>query len=182
MTIGMIFKSPAARSGPSEQADPNAPLSRGEVNFLWWFIQGSIMDADVRWRLRDGWGLCERHTAAWLSVEVAFHHGYLHGPAVLYADLMQRARAAFHLPAPLAERPVALRRVARRLTPRGPCHFCGLGLGPASDGYIPDERLRVGRDRAPLRAFMEQTQPFWRGFVCGICARNSAAATAFRSR
>lgn len=51
-------------------------LSSGEVNFLWWFIQGSIMDSDVRWSLRHGWGLCDRHTSAWLSVEAAFRHGY----------------------------------------------------------------------------------------------------------
>lgn len=31
-----------------------APLSGGEVDFLWWFIQGSIMDANVRAQLRGG--------------------------------------------------------------------------------------------------------------------------------
>lgn len=152
-------------------ARATTPLSSGEVNFLWWFIQGSIMDADVRARLRAGWGLCERHTAAWLAVEAAFRHRYLHGPAVLYADLMQRAQAAFDLAGPLPAR-----RIAHRLTARGRCHFCELGYGPDTPGYVPAGRLETGRDPVPLRAFMDETQAYWRPCVCGICAGDAAAA------
>jgi len=144
-------------------------LSSGEVNFLWWFIQGSIMESDVRWSLRHGWGPCDRHTSAWLSVEAAFRHRYLHGPAVLYDDLMNRAQAAFELTGPLAER-----RLARHLRARGPCHLCTLGLGPASNGFIAGDRLQTGRDASQLRGFMDETRSFWQDTVCGACAGSSS--------
>lgn len=147
------------------------PLASGEVHFIWWFIQGSIMDLEVFWNLRRAWGLCERHTTAWLSVEAAFRHGFLHGPAVLYADLMARATAAFALAGPLRAR-----RLAYRLRQRGPCHLCALGFGPHSEGYIPDERLRIGRDASQLHAFMAASQPCWQDTVCGCCAGSAAPA------
>ena len=145
-------------------------LSSGEVNFLWWFIQGSIMEPDVRGSLRRGWGLCDRHTSAWLSVEAAFRHRYLHGPAVLYDDLMERAQAAFELAGPLVER-----RLAHHLRARGACHLCTLGLGPDSRGFIVGDRLQIGRDSSQLRAFMDETRTFWRETVCGACACSSSA-------
>src|ERR1051326_7436645 len=70
-----------------EAVGMDQPLASGEVHFLWWFIQGSIMDIDVCRNLRRAWGLCARHTCAWLVVDAAFRHGFLHGPAVVYADL-----------------------------------------------------------------------------------------------
>jgi hypothetical protein len=158
---------------PSTSAAPalDEPLSSGEVNFLWWFIQGSVMEVKIRARLCRAWGLCERHTAAWLVVEAAFRQNYLHGPAVVYADLMARALAAFD-PAEAFRKG----RLARRLRSHGPCHMCELGLGPAAEGYITDERLRAGRNAAPLHAFMVETRPFWQSTVCGRCAGSGAAA------
>lgn len=147
------------------------PLSRGEVNFLWWFIQGSIMDADVRAKLRHGWGLCDRHTAAWLLVEAAFRGRYLHGPAVIYTELMEQAVAAFDLTGPWQAR-----RLARRLDALTGCHLCALGLGAASAGFIVGDRLEIGRDPTALRAFMTASQGFWRESVCGRCAGTNAPA------
>jgi len=144
-------------------------LSSGEVNFLWWFMQGSIMEPDVRWSLRRSWGFCDRHTLAWLNVEAAFRHGYLHGPAVLYGDLMERAQAAFELAGPLVER-----RLAHHLRTRGTCNMCTLGLGPDSQGFTVGDRLQVGRDISQLRDFMDETRAFWRDTVCGACERNSS--------
>jgi hypothetical protein len=161
---------------PPPDALATAPLSSGEVNFLWWFIQGSIMDADVRARLRAGWGLCDRHTAAWLAVESAFRHRYLHGPAVFYDDLMQHALRAFDRAGAIAARGIAQRVLARRLRSRGACHLCELGLGPDSPGYVPGQRLQTGRDTSPLRAFMQETAAFWGDQVCGICAGNAHTA------
>jgi hypothetical protein len=111
----VVARSAAARAGTLI----HAPLSIGEVGFLHAFIQGSIMDVEVRWRLRHGWGLCPRHSAAWLSLEAAFRPHYLHGPAILYADLMERASAAFAQSHPMRET-----RVRHRLCARGPCHLC----------------------------------------------------------
>lgn len=44
-------------------------LSGGEIHYLWWFIQGSIMNPDTRYKLRDSWGLCERH--AWGAIRTS---------------------------------------------------------------------------------------------------------------
>jgi len=45
-------------------------LSDGEVHYLWWYIQGSIMEPHVRWRLRHAWGMCGRHAWGALLAEV----------------------------------------------------------------------------------------------------------------
>ncbi len=140
------------------------PLSSGEVHFLWWFIQGSIMNGDTRSKMHRAWGLCDRHTAAWLTVEAAFRHGFFHGPAVLYADLMERAVAAFEVSGPLAAK-----RVIRRLRSQAGCHICAAGLGPASQGYIETDRLQLGRDVSQLRAFMAETAGSWHKTVCSRC-------------
>jgi hypothetical protein len=141
------------------------PFSRGEVGFLWWFIQGSIMTGEVRQAMRLGWGFCERHTCAWLVVEAAFRNGFLHGPAVLYDDLMAQALAAFDIAGPMRAR-----RLAKRLRAGGPCLLCALEVGPDSEGFVNEARLRTGRDAGPLRRFMGECQPSWQDTVCGRCA------------
>jgi hypothetical protein len=147
------------------------PLSNGEVNFLWWFIQGSIMQVDVRRALWRGWGLCQRHALGWLCVEAAFRNGYLHGPAIVYAELMARARDALQRRGPLK-----LRRAAAALRAQGPCHMCDLGYGPASPGRAPPARMRTGTDPEPLRAFVAASQGEWMRFVCGRCVGSSVPA------
>jgi hypothetical protein len=146
-----------------------APLSRGEVGFLWWFIQGSIMDSDVRWALRDGWGLCPRHTVGWLTVESVFRHVRLHGPALLYDDLMRRALQAFG-----PSGPRRAPRLARRLRPAGSCHLCALGYGPESPGFVSEERLRAARNVEPLRDYMRASAAAWTPWVCGRCDATDA--------
>jgi hypothetical protein len=141
------------------------PLSDGEVNFLWWFIQGSVMNPGVRRRLRDAWGMCERHTAAWLALEAAFRHGFMHGPALLYADLMQRALRALDISGP-----AMAKRVAGRLRSRARCHVCEMAVGTGPQDFVPAERLRIGRDVSELRAFMTGTREYWSQAVCGRCA------------
>jgi len=37
------------------------------------------MDVQVRRTLRGAWGMCDRHTPAWLTVEAAFRHGFEQG-------------------------------------------------------------------------------------------------------
>jgi hypothetical protein len=146
-------------------------LSPGEVHFLWWFIQGSIMEPETRWQLRLGWGMCQRHILGALAAEAAFRHGYLHGPAVLYADLMERALRAFELAGPLAAA-----RLARRLRARARCQMCELGYGPASQGFISAERVQQGRDLSHLMSFLLECRSFWRESVCGRCASDDTKA------
>jgi hypothetical protein len=57
---------------PHLQTVPFWPLTDGEIHYLYWFIQGGIMNVDTRWALRRAWGFCARHAWAALAVEMAF--------------------------------------------------------------------------------------------------------------
>ena len=148
-------------------AAAEATLSGGEVSLLWSFIRGSIMLPEARLHLRRSWGMCSRHGAAWLIVESAFRGRYLHGPALLYDDLMQSAKNEFPKHGPWLHR-----RLAWRLHASRRCYLCDLGASPVASGFIREDRLRKGRDTRPWRSFLTETRRFWKSDVCGICARN----------
>lgn len=152
---------PAVRTAPPERWR----FSNGEVHYLWWFIQGSIMVPDIRWRLRRAWGLCDRHAWGALLGEASYRHGYLHGPTRLYEDLLGRAVTALDV-----QGPWKTRRVARRLRPTGPCLMCELALENRGPGAARLEVLRAGRDPRALQGFAARTRPYWDGTVCGRCA------------
>lgn len=134
-------------------------LSNGEIHFLWWFIQGSIMAPAVRESLWKGWGMCERHAWGFISVEAAFRQGYMHGPAIVYDDLMRQAERVF-----------AHRNISKGLHKKGPCHMCELGYGPDMKGAARPDIVKTGRDLKEIRAFARRTFPYWREAVCGRCA------------
>jgi hypothetical protein len=157
-----VDETPGRPTGSSEAAPWRA--SDGEIHFLWYFIQGSIMEAATRAHLRRAWGMCQRHAFASIAVEAAFRSGFLHGPAILYKDVMERAVAAMSLRGPLRE-PL----IARRLREAGPCLMCSLGYGPTSRGQASTEVLERGRDLEPVRLFALRTMPWWRPAVCGRC-------------
>jgi len=144
-------------------------LSPGEIHFLWWFIQGSIMNPSTRTRLRRSWGLCQRHAWGWMIVEAAFRNAYMHGPAVLYEDLMVSAARVFEV-----RGPSQLRRVARRLREKKPCLMCEEGYNSASKGFVKAHIVEQGRDLTQLRLLAARTEPFWRNRVCGRCANTSS--------
>jgi hypothetical protein len=146
-------------------------LSEGEIHYLWWYVQGSIMEPDVRRRLRLGWGMCGRHAWGALAAEAAFRHNYFHGPAILYQDLMERALRAFEVAGPWPER-----RLARRLRTAGPCLMCDMGLHGRSRGAAKPELVERGRDLSMIRRFAAQAREFWFPNVCGPCAGESAPA------
>jgi hypothetical protein len=142
-------------------------LSDGEVDFLWWFIQGSIMDPNVRARLYAHWGLCPRHALAFFVVEAAFRPHLIHGCTILYNELMRRA---VHLLDGQRLYGLAPASVARHgLRPSGPCHLCSLGYHALSPGNAPPERLAHGRDLANARAFAQESRRGWLPHVCGRC-------------
>ncbi len=147
-----------------------APFSDGEVHFLWWFIQGSIMVPDTRWRLRRAWGLCDRHAWGALLGEAAYRHGYLHGPTKLYEDLMERAQRALEVAGPMAAR-----RAARRLRETEPCLMCELDLQQADGGAARADLLAQGRDPRWLRDLAERTGGSWEPAACGTCLGWSSA-------
>jgi hypothetical protein len=129
------------------------------------------MVPETRWRLRRAWGLCARHAWGAVAGEAAYRHGYLHGPAKLYEDLMERALRAFD-----PRGPGRAHRVAWRLRARGPCLMCDSGLQRASGGGAPAALLERGRDLRALRELAERTKPYWGPVVCGRCADSPSNA------
>ncbi len=164
---------PASSHLASHSSLPLA-LSDGEVDFLWWFIQGSIMDADVRVRLYAHWGMCARHGLSFFCVEAAFRPHLIHGSTILYNELMRRAA---HLLAGHGVYSLTPPGVTRhRLRPSGPCHMCTLGYGPESPGNAPPERLARGRDLTNARAFAVENREGWLPYVCGRCSGSGSDA------
>jgi hypothetical protein len=145
-------------------------LSNGEIHYLWWFIQGSIMSSSVRQRLWKGWGMCERHAWGFISVETAFRQGYMHGPAVLYEDLMNRAQSGFVIRGPMQGW-----RIMRYIRAKGPCLMCEMEYGPHSKGKAGPDRVQKGRDLSELQALARKTTPYWQKALCGRCAGNDSA-------
>jgi Kef-type K+ transport system membrane component KefB len=139
-------------------------LSDGDIHYVWWLVQGSVMEPDVRWRLRRAWGMCERHTWGALATEAAFRHSYFHGPAILYQDLMERALRALS-----SSQRWPTRLVAGRLRETGPCLMCEMGLTATSRGTARPELVEQGRDPAIFRRFAVETRSYWTGTVCGVC-------------
>jgi len=139
-------------------------LSNGEIHYLYWFIQGSIMVPDIRHRLRRAWGFCERHAWGYILVEAAFYRGYMHGAVLLYEDLLTPALSAFRLKGPLRHW-----RLERSLHQKGPCPMCEMGFGPHSKGIGRQELIETGRNPTELRALAFNTQKHWAKTVCGRC-------------
>ena len=142
-------------------------IGDGEIHFLYWFIQGSIMNPSTRWKLRHFWGMCDRHSFAFIAVEAAFRNCFLHGQAVLYEDLMERAIAVFKAPAPFYAY-----KIAGRLKESKSCLMCDSGYGPDSKALYHPEYIEKGRDLRPIRAFAGATASLWSPRVCGRCAGN----------
>lgn len=146
-------------------------LSPGEIHFLWWFIQGSIMTPSTRERLRKAWGMCERHAWGWMIVEAAFRSGYMHGPAVFYQDAIGLASAAFDI-----HGPIQTGRVKRRLLAKGPCLMCEEGYGPDNQWFVKPQIVQQGRDLSEIQSLVRATFPHWAKDVCGTCSGNGSSA------
>jgi hypothetical protein len=141
------------------------PLGDAEIHFLWWFVQGSIMNPETRDQLRRAWGMCARHSCGYVAVDAALRHGWLHGPALLYEDLMERAVSAVSVSGPLRQL-----RVARRLSSSATCLMCDAKLeglpAPASSLDLVD----AARDLGQLMSMAAATRRYWEALVCGACA------------
>lgn len=139
-------------------------LSGGEIHYLYWFIQGSIMVPHIRQRLRRAWGFCDRHAWGYLLVEAAFYRGYMHGASLLYEDLLFRALSVFNLGDPFK-----YWRLQRRLERKGPCPMCEMGFGPHSKGVARAYIIETGRSASELYVLAHSTQQYWEGTICGRC-------------
>jgi hypothetical protein len=157
-------------------ADESEPqriaVTDGEIHFLWWFIQGSIMTPETRNAVLRGFGFCERHAWAHLRVEMAFRKRHFLGPVILYRALAEKSVQTFR-----ARPHIALGSPLRHLQAAGPCFLCALNVDHAAAGAAPPMRLARGRDSSGLRAFAARLAEHWQPKVCAICAdeRNSAS-------
>jgi hypothetical protein len=139
-------------------------LSEGEIHYLYWYIQGSIMVPDIRKRLRRAWGFCERHAWAALLVEAGFRSSFMHGPAILYEDILGSAISALDVHGPFKNL-----HLRRNLRERGPCMMCEMGFGPETKGKASPDVIERGGDSSNLRVFAEKTKKYWKRAVCGRC-------------
>lgn len=127
------------------------------------------MIPETRHALRRAWGLCERHAWADLAVEMCFRRTLLHGPALLYEDLLGRCIAALSRGGPFGTQ-----RVVRRLRSHGPCLMCELNVYRAGRGGALQGTIERGRQTAPLWRFAVDHQEYWREAVCGICSGSNS--------
>ncbi len=127
------------------------------------------MFPSTRDRLRRAWGLCDRHAWGFMVIDAAFRGGYLHGPAVLYEDLIERAVIAMDVTGPISRG-----RMVRKLREREPCIMCEGRYGPDTKGAANADRVQKGRDLTELRLLARRTDPYWRPTICGRCAGTDA--------
>lgn len=139
--------------------------SSGEIYYLWYFVQGSIMNPDVRLALRNAWGFCERHAWIAIQVEVALRQGYMMGPAILYEDLLERSAALFELGGPLKRW-----QLIKRLRGKGLCLMCEMNLGPETQGFARKDLMSKGRNPTALRKLSDVGRSYWEETVCGRCS------------
>jgi len=167
----MFWKNRPGKNGPMVLPPANGELllSNGEIHYLWWYIQGSIMNPHVRYQLRKNWGFCQRHAWGAILVEASFRHGHMHGPAIVYEDILGIAASAMDVKGPFINLrlPVSLRD-------RGPCLMCNMGLGPESRGAASPDLVTRGQDATELRVFARTTRAHWEKNVCGRCLGNEA--------
>lgn len=145
------------------------PPSVGEIHYLWWYIQGSIMNPATRRKLHNAWGFCERHAWIAMLVEASLRHCFLMGPALVYEELMRFAQAAMSTKGLMKNL-----RAKINICKKGPCLMCDMNLGPFSPGYASDELVARSRDNYELRRFAQMTKPYWENTACGHCAGNGS--------
>jgi len=170
MTMTSLAECPPTGDGtecPAEYA--LLPPSGGEIHYLWYYIQGSIMNGDVRRSLYNSWGFCERHAWIAIQVEASFRHCFMMGPAILYEDLLQLAA-----PAMAARGPLKNWLILNRLREKGPCLMCDMNLGPDSKGVARPEMVARGRDTSELHRLAAMSRSFWEQTVCGRCLGDDA--------
>ena len=71
------------------------------------------------------------------QLKAAFRDWYMHGPAILYADLMRRAAALFDIYGPMQNT-----RVRISLREWKPCLMCQVGFGAGSRSFAPEDLIK----------------------------------------
>jgi hypothetical protein len=140
----------------------------GEINFLWSFIQGSIMIPETWNALLRSRGFCARHAWIHIGVEMSFREEYLLGPAILYAGLIDEALNVMR----------SRHSAMRWLRATGPCLLCALDVENAGAGASPPVRIERGRDGNALQSFARRLEAMWSERVCSDCVGHNVPAMA----
>jgi hypothetical protein len=140
-------------------------LTSAEVKQLWFFLDGSVQELEVRRRLRRGWGFCPRHTWC-LAVTEAVFRSDLRATAILYEDLLVNAATALARP---AFRPS---RILRRLRPGEPCLTCDYVAIASPDPLYAGRLARVNR-RERFTQLLVDASPIWLERSCPACIGGS---------
>lgn len=148
-------------------------ITDGEVNFLWSFIQGSIMIPETWNALLRANGFCERHAWVHLSVEMSFRKQHFLGPVILYRGLIDKSLQAVQ-----TRQSGSLRSPMRRLRSAGPCFLCALDINDAAVGASSRARLDRGHNSSGLCTCAGDLAPLWRSSVCAICASEACEINA----
>lgn len=156
-----------------------APVSPLEVDWLWSFIHGDIMEPGIREQLNRAYGLCSRHAWWVAAVEMELWKDDL-GPRPLDAcvyghDLLGYTRSrltAPHFP--------SWQKVRKVMRGEGDCRICAAVANSLRQQSL--ERAPRGFDAATLerdaeeanrlvntREWLRRTEPVWRVRVCPIC-------------
>jgi hypothetical protein len=168
---------------------PGGALRPEEVEQLWSFLHGDVMNAGIRQHLRSALGLCPRHTWGYAVVEVELwvagagpREG--HQPfdvCVLYEDLLRTVAAA------LSGRHVRWHRLDQHLRSQASCRICDyLPTGaqpeqPHAGGYAGVDLAAVTVEANALAfttSWCQETQPVWGLRVCPACRHEHAGAAA----
>jgi hypothetical protein len=172
--------------------DADHNLTDEEVQLLWSFIHGDIMNEPTRVRLRKSWGLCGRHAWGSAVTEIELWQSGAgvrggHQPfdaAVLYDDLTGHMYHALE----------GSRRWSRRraLRGKGACIVCDDVRAPALAGTALTHggftaSILAGEANAlhHTRGWLAETRPEWAAHVCPDCAHDAGletSATAVRCR
>jgi hypothetical protein len=172
---------PAVHVGPSSSPIPvgpcarrasgDSPLTEREIGYFARLGESRLNDLGERARLWRAWGMCQRHALGFVAVEAWLEDGWLFRPAVLYAEIMERAQhaVAHHWFMERARAEVNLGGV--------PCPACDLGLTAAAQS-APGDGAEPARDGLlePLRALAARTRVYWGAWLCGTCSNSAAPA------
>jgi hypothetical protein len=145
--------------------EQTAALEPVEVEHLWWFADGAIMQAPVRRDLWRSWGLCGRHAWAYAVTECELRYQPL-GAAILYLDLLERALRLLGrrwLPWPVK---------VRGLRSRGTCPTCVfMTVGQPRERFAHDTHQVNRRDR--YAGYLAAGQKRWAPARCPACGGGS---------
>jgi hypothetical protein len=171
--MAVLWPTFGRRSASEKQGVDLLAPTNGEINFLWSFIQGSIVIPETWNSLLRSYGFCERHAWIHLSIEMSFRDEYLLGPTILYCELIDKALRFIDVP-----RSAGSRLLNRGLGGDGSCFLCVMNLRNASSGVSPQDRLDRGRSNEKLGDFGSHLESKWRSFVCPDCSGQESTENA----